>query len=355
METKFIEDRQLWNDFMASSPYSNISQSHEWGELGSFLNQDPLRFGVLDDQGQLVAAVLIFVTTAPVIHQPYFYAPRGPVVADPDSPALSILLNFVRTEARKRGAFMLKLEPGVPEGDSKWLSTLARYGFQATPHTVNVRHEWVLDISPDEKTILAGMKEKWRYNIRLAGRKGVTIRRSESKEDIATFYEIYKTTSSRDNFSIHSDIRYYEKIIELYQSDDRAALFIAEFEGEPLAALFALRLGEWCWYMYGASSNSKREKMPNHLLQWTAMQWAKSHGCKFYNFRGIPEILSEDQEMYGIYLYKRGFGGQPWMWLQVHDLPYKPLVYLLYRRLLDFKRWQDHQKYKKLHPPKSSA
>lgn len=97
--------------------------------------------------------------------------------------------------------------------------------------------------------------------------------------------------------------------------------------------------------MYGASSNEQRNLMPNHLLQWTGMQWAKAHGCWYYNFRGIPEVLEEGQELWGVYLFKRGFGGYAIRALETHDLVYQPVIYQIYRRLLDIKRHRDEKRH----------
>src|SRR5690349_9172419 len=112
MEARIITNRQQWDDFIASSPCCNITQSYEWGELTSHLSAiDALRVGVVNEAGQMCAAMLILVSRVPILPVPYFYAPRGPVIDDPNAPAMAVLLNFVRAEARKRGAFMLKIEP----------------------------------------------------------------------------------------------------------------------------------------------------------------------------------------------------------------------------------------------------
>lgn len=344
MEVCIITDRQQWNDFVANAQGCTITQSYEWGELGPHLGAQPMHVGVLDDAGQLCAAMLVLLVRAPLLRRPYFYVPRGPVIDDPLSPALTVLLNFLKVEARKHGAFMLKVEPSATDKAETWLEALRMHGFHATPHIVAPRSEWVLDLRPAEQDLLGGMKEKWRYNIRLAGRKGVTVRRSEGQADLDTFYAIYETTSERDAFFIHKK-DFYQDILRLYGPDDRCALFLAEYEGQAISALIALRYGRWSWYMYGASSNENRNLMPNHLLQWHAMQWAKSHDCWYYNFRGIPEILEEGQELWGVYLFKRGFGGYPIQALETHDLVYQPLTYQIYRRLLDIKRWRDERRH----------
>jgi len=347
MEARIITDRQQWNDFVANSECCNITQSYEWGELAHHLDAEAMFAGVLDDEGKLCAAMLVLISTAPIIRRTYFYAPRGPVIDEPDSPAMTVLLNFVKAEARNRGAFMLKVEPSVADDDARWLVALQKHGFQPTPYASHVRHEWVLDLRPDEKTLLAGMKEKWRYNIRLAGRKGVTVRRGQGQADLDTCYRIYQTTSERDQFFIH-DKGHYEDVMRLFSEGDRAALFLAEYEGEAIAGIIVLTFGRWSWYMYGASSNEQRNLMPNHLLQWNGMQWAKAHGCWYYNFRGIPDVLEEGQELWGVYVFKRGFGGYAICSLETHDLAYQPLVYAVYRLLLDVKRWRDQKRRAKL-------
>lgn len=344
MEARSITDRQLWDDFVAASPCCNITQSYEWGELAHHLGAlEALRIGVIDDAGKLCAAMLILVSRAPVLNRIYFYAPRGPIIDNPESPALTVLLNYVKAEARKHNAFMLKVEPSVQDDNVQWKTALERRGFRVNPYAMHIRHEWVLDISPDEKTMLAGMKEKWRYNIRLASRKGITVRRGEGQADLDTFYRLYETTSERDQFFIH-DKAHYQDIMRLFSEGDRAALFLAEYEGKAIAGTIVLCLGQWSWYMFGASSNEQRERMPNHLLQWTGMQWAKAHGCRYYNFRGIPDVLEEGQELWGVYVFKRGFGGFAMRSLETHDLVYQPLIYEAYRRLLDVKRWRDERK-----------
>jgi peptidoglycan pentaglycine glycine transferase (the first glycine) len=343
MEARIITDGQQWNDFVSASECCNITQSYEWGELGPYLGAQTMRVGVIDDDGKLCAAMLVLITRAPIIHRPYFYSPRGPVIDDPSSPALGVLLDFVRAEARKQGAFMLKIEPSVSNKDEDWLMSLQKHGFHSVPYAVHIRDEWVLNIQPDEKEILAGMKEKWRYNIRLAGRKGVTVRKGEGQADLDAFYKIYITTSERDQFFIHNKA-FYEEVARLYGQDERFALFLAEHEGKPIAGIIVLRYGRWSWYMYGASSNEQRNLMPNHLLQWNGMQWAKSHDCWYYNFRGIPEILEEGQELWGVYIFKRGFGGYAIRSLETHDLVYQSLVYGVYMRMLEVKRKRDEKR-----------
>src|SRR5260370_31704199 len=171
---------------------------------------------------------------------------------------MTALLDFVKAEVRKRGAFMRKVEPSVLDGDERWLAALKKQGFRPSPYAVHVRNEWVLDLRPDEKEILAGMKEKWRYNVRLAGRKGVIVRRGEGQVDLDTFYHIYETTSERDQFFIHNK-QHYEDVMRLYSDGDRAALLLAEYKGKAIAGILARRLGARSWSVNGASSKEQRK------------------------------------------------------------------------------------------------
>ena len=349
MEARIITNRQMWNEFVAGAEQCNVTQSYEWGQLLKALNDEVLYVGVVDDQGKMCAALLLLVSRVSVSKSVYFYAPRGPILDDPDSPVMAVLLNYVKALAHKYHAFMLKIEPGVADNDPKWLSALHRRGFVANPEALHLRHEWVLDVRPDEQALLAAMRKTWRYSIRLASRKDVTVRRGESLADIDTFYRILQTTSQRDTFMIY-DKSFYEKLVELYGQSQNVALFIAEYEGQALGAALLVKMGHWCWYMYGASSNEHRDRMPNHLLQWTAIRWAKEQGCWYYNFRGIPDVLEESQPMWGVYLFKSGFGGSAMRSLETHDLPYNPMLYRLYRSWLDGRSWLKDLRAKRHNP-----
>jgi lipid II:glycine glycyltransferase (peptidoglycan interpeptide bridge formation enzyme) len=192
-------------------------------------------------------------------------------------------------------------------------------------------------LEPDEETLLAGMHEKWRYNVRLAGRKGVQVREGSGPADVDTFYRLYRETADRDGIFIHGQ-QHYSDFLRLYGERDAAALLLAEYEGTPIAALIVARCGPVATYMFGASSNQQRNRMPNHLLQWTAIRWARTRGCSLYDFRAIAEVLEPDEDMYSLYTYKRGFGGYSQFTLETHDLPLSAPLYWMYRRTLKVKR-----------------
>jgi lipid II:glycine glycyltransferase (peptidoglycan interpeptide bridge formation enzyme) len=345
MQVEVITNREQWNSFVEAQPTGNVTQTYEWGELRDSLGGDALRLGALES-GELHGAMLVIVGQAPLLHRPYLYVPRGPVVADPAGPALAALCAAAGREAKKRGAFMLKVEPNVPDGDPAWLDALHALGFRKNRFATHPRRSWVLDIRPDEEELLAGMKEKWRYNIRLAGRKKVQVREAMQPADVDTFYRLYEETAKRDGFFIHPK-EHYATILRLYGERDAAVLLLAEYEGTPIAGLIAVRCGPVTTYMFGASSNNERNRMPNHLLQWTAIRWAKARGCTLYDFRAIAEVLDPKEDLYSLYTYKQGFGGYSTLSLETHDLPYNAPLYWAYQRILAVKRARDQRRHER--------
>jgi lipid II:glycine glycyltransferase (peptidoglycan interpeptide bridge formation enzyme) len=187
----------------------------------------------------------------------------------------------------------------------------------------------LVDLTPPEENILAAMKSKWRYNISLAGKRGVTV--SESGEQgLDVFYRLLTETAARDGISVHSTGYYRALFEECGNSGVPLRLYTAVHEGDVLAALVALFRGKQATYLYGASSDKKRNVMAPYALQWQAMRDAKAAGCVEYDLFGIPPDENPNHPMAGLYRFKTGFGGaiihRPGSW----DFPYKPLPYLLF-------------------------
>ena len=182
------------------------------------------------------------------------------------------------------------------------------------------------------------MKNKWRYNVRYAEKHGVTVRAvtassPDFQKDLDSFYELYKTTASRDGIGLHP-LSYYKDLMERGAKAEKAeseaqktkiTLYIASHEGEDLAAIITLFQEDEAIYLYGCSGNKKRNLMPAYLVQWTAIRDAKAYGSKIYDFYGMPPTNDENHPMHGLYLFKTGFGGA-----EVHrpgsfDIPLSPL------------------------------
>ena len=186
----------------------------------------------------------------------------------------------------------------------------------------------MLDITPNLDALLAGMKSKTRYNIRLADRKGVEVTVG-GPEDIGVFYALLAETAERDDFFVHGQ-SFYETMFRRFWETGRFCLLLARYQGEVIAGATFLRFGNTCWYVHGASG-PHRNLMAPYLLQWEGIKWAREEGCTLYDFRAVPDVLEPDQDMYGVYRFKEGFGGYHYTTLDTYAASYRPYLFGLWK------------------------
>lgn len=341
ISVKFVDQSQINNyyRFIATHPKGHILQTREWGEVKRSMGWVPLPIGLFED-GQIKGAILILKRRLPIpgINKSIFYAPRGPVVDINNHVLLDHLFKGVRSIARQHGAIFLKIDPDIEQSEEAFKEYLTSRGFQKTTTAegfegVQPTYVFRLDITPDEEQLLEQMAPKTRYNLRLASRKGVVVRESTEKQDLERFYHILLETAERDKFLVRG-YRYFEEIRDQLGERDLAKLFMADYQGQDIAGTLAFILGDKAWYIYGASSNEFRNVMPNYLLQWTMIKWAKDNGCTLYDFRGVSGDLSEDNPLYGLYRFKKGFAATFTEFIGEWDLVYSPLFYWLWARAL---------------------
>jgi lipid II:glycine glycyltransferase (peptidoglycan interpeptide bridge formation enzyme) len=269
------------------------------------------------------------------------YVPKGPVVDWRNLSRVSQVLAAITAAARRRRAVFLRIEPHVAEGELPELpATLEGAGFRRATEAIQPRRTIVVDIRGSEDEILMAMKQKTRYNVRLAARKDVQVREGTS-EDLAAFNRLMGVTGERSDFGVHSPA-YYETAYRLFSPAGRLALLMAEYDGRPLAALMTFAFGKTAAYLYGASSEDERQRMPAYLLQWEAMRWAREKGCVEYDLWGVPDEDEETLEaefnarsdgLWGVYRFKRGFGGRLVRWAGAFDYVLIPPLYRLFTHL----------------------
>jgi len=329
-------DKTAWDELVFSAPDRHVLQSWAWGELKAQFGWHVRRVAV----GAACAQVLF--RALPGGLGSIAYAPKGPAIDFGDHEALETLLTVIRPIAQQQRAICLKIEPNW-EDSPTLAKKLYTFGFRPSPQTVQPRRTILVDLNAEPDEILARMKSKTRYNIRLAGRKGVTVR-AGSEADLPAFYRLMETTGQRDGFGIHT-YDYYETAHHLFVPSNQGRLLLAEYEGQLLAGLMVFAFGDTACYMYGASSDEHRNRMPTYLLQWEAMLWAKEQGCRTYDLWGVPdedkdtleaEFTKRSDGLWGVYRFKRGFGGRLVRTIGAWDLVYAPLRYRLYTLAL---RW----------------
>jgi len=309
-----------WLEYIRRFPQAHLLQTPAWGVLKSGFDWQPAWVLGGGSGAQVLFRQLRFGFTIA-------YIPKGPLGEDWDS-----LWPEVDAVCASHRAIFLKVEQDCWEDGEV---DLLEQGFKASPHSIQPRRTITLDIGQDEETLLAAMKQKTRYNIRLAEKKGVVVKASD---DVQAFSEMMDETGQRDDFGVHT-LAYYQRAYQLFHPEGYNELLVAEYEGQPLAGLMVFARGERAWYLYGASNNLQRNLMPTYLLQWEAIRWAKRRGCKLYDLWGVPDndentleaqFMERSEGLWGVYRFKRGFGGQLRRSGMAWDRVYKPLPYQAY-------------------------
>lgn len=335
-----VVDLPAWNDYLTTHPDAHLLQTGEWGELKSAFGWAPVR--LIPDEGpacQILFRSLPLGMTLAYLPKPVF-SEQCSVFRVPPSETSQLSEGSeqfwaeVDAVCKARRAVFLKIEPDAWETPASDLR-ITHHILRTSPHNIQPPRTIIVDLRGGEHDILARMKQKTRYNIRLAEKKGVTVR---AWDDLAAFHEMMKITGSRDGFGVHS-LAYYRRAYELFHPTGMAELLLAEYQGRPLAALMVFARGRRAWYVYGASNDQERNRMPAYLLQWEAMRWARARGAEEYDLWGVPDVDEETLEahftersdgLWGVYRFKRGFGGQVQRAAQAVDRVYNPLLYWLY-------------------------
>ena len=363
-----------WNTLISKLPNPHFLQTYEWGQVKAKYGWSPLyavwtddKFSVISDQSSekwslitdsvpfgdhCVAACLILkrqiISNGFAARLSVLYSPKGPLLDWTNESLRNRVLDDLQSFAKKQGAIFLKMDPdvvlgtGVPASEDEVvdnngqhvMAELKRRGWGYASDQIQFKNTVLIDLNPTEEEMLARMKQKTRYNIRLAEKKGITMRVG-TKDDLPMLYKMYAETSVRDGFVIR-DEGYYKTVWELFMnsSEPTCEPLIAEVDGEPVAAIFVFYFAGRAYYVYGMSRNAHREKMPTYLLQWEALKRAKAKGCTVYDLWGAPEVFDESDSMWGVYRFKEGLGGKVVRTLGAWDFAPSPLWYKMYSEII---------------------
>jgi peptidoglycan pentaglycine glycine transferase (the first glycine) len=322
-----------WKRFIDRNPEAHLLQMAEWGELKASFGWQVVRV-ISDEAGAqvLFRRLPLGFTVA--------YLPK-PGLGLLSSPRTDLLWQELEATCAARKAILLKIEPDAWSSDQspRDLAGLLRRpnktALRVSRHNIQPPRTVVVSLQGSEDELLERMKQKCRYNIRLAEKKGVTVR---AWQDLKGYHAMALATGGRDGFAVHSE-EYYKRAYELFHDSGHCELLVAEYEGSPLAALMVFRQGRRAWYLYGASNDLERNRMPTYLLQWEAMCWAKAKGCEEYDLWGVPDeqepvleanFQTRQDGLWGVYRFKRGFGGEVRRSVQAVDLVLNPLLYQAY-------------------------
>ncbi len=330
------EEVKEYEDFILNHEGTSFMQDLNWGKVKSNWKQEAI---YLREDGKIVAAMMLLIQPVP-LNSTFIYAPRGPVCDVYDIDLVNRLIKEAEPVAKKYKSYVLKFDPQVIY-DEKLDNMYKKAGYKTTGYKpdaddlIQPGHNMVLNIDgKTEEELMKSFAEKTRYNIRLSGRKGVTVRYSRDVEDLKKFYEIYEVTTIRDKIG-KRPYEYFERMLEAYD-ETKLRIYIAEHEGQALAAAIATNIGGELFYVYGASSNEKRNLMPNYAMQMAMIRWGIETGCKTYNCGGVLNLDPNN----GLYKFKIGFCREEGLEEYIGEINkvYKPFIYFLYKVGMPMKR-----------------
>ncbi len=363
-----------WNSTIARLSGAHVLQTWEWGKVKSLFGWQPGHLLWYEVAGQYK----LYVNHIPErsrLHEPsaaalvlhrnigiggfarqmgVMYVPKGPMLDWNDAPLRMRVLQDLKEYAQKHAAIFIKIDPdleigsGVPGATgshetqlgSTVMDQLKAGGWQFSEEQVQFRNTVLVDLRPAEADLLASMKQKTRYNINLAMRKGVTVRLG-SLADLSMLFRMYAETSVRDGFIIRNEA-YYQQVWSSFMANQPtlqadqplAEALVADVDGTPVAGAIIFQFARKAWYLYGMSSMAHRDKMPNYLLQWEVIKRCKAAGCSTYDLWGAPDKFVESDPLWGVYRFKEGLGGTVQRNLGAWDLPTNRMLYRLYSKTL---------------------
>ena len=318
MEIKENIDQHLFDEFVNTQKRSQFLQSFAWGQCQSALGMGIRRFASFE-KSQPVAAVQVLVHNLPVGRK-YWYLPRGPVVSGVEGgrdwlSAFLQLFKHLISAAKKDDVMFLRFEPPFKAGHINFNSIIdLPVGWSGS---VQPKDTLYLDLKKTEDELLEEMHPKTRYNIRLAEKKGVTVRLG-TVDDRRHFHRLNAETTARDDFRAHPP-SYYDNLFRSLPPGF-IKLYLAEFDGQVTAANIVVVFGDTTTYLHGVSSNDNRNLMSPHFLQWRQIAEAKKQGSKYYDFWGIAPSDQPEHRWAGLTRFKKSFGGEPVSYYGASDL-----------------------------------
>ena len=329
--TELVTEKTLaeYEAFVQGHPKGHFAQSSLWAKQKPAWTWKAIVSR--DDEGKIRGSVAFLIRKMPFIGRNMMYACRGPVCDLDDRATFDELMAAARALAAQEKAYVIKIDPDVPSDQTDFVKMLEENGFRTRDtgknfEAIQPRYVFRLYLNGrSEEELLASFHQKWRYNIRLATKKGVEVRIC-GKEMVPDFARIMVETGLRDNFATRPP-EYFSAMLDNF--GERCRLYMAFYEDKPIAGTLAIHYGDKVWYLYGASSNEYRNLMPNYLLQWRMIQWAIETGCRVYDFRGVSGDISEDNPHYGLYRFKQGFHGEFTEFVGEYDNVQNRLMYFI--------------------------
>ncbi len=314
--------------FVANHPHGHYMQTSAYGR--SRTDYDWNAIVLRGKDGRITASIALHSRSVCFSEKRMFYAPRGPVFSTCEE--FREIIEAAREHCHVHKGYLLRIDPPVGVEDCLFRKEAQKLGFRFDPRndysTFNAKCVYQSKLAGlTETELLSRFHSKTRYNIRLAVRRGVTIREGYLS-DLPIFHAMMEDTGNRDGFTARPEAFYSDFLCAMGQN---AHLFLAEKGGRILAGAIEVILEKKAWYVYGCSFSEGREDKPNHLLQWEMMRFALNHGCTLYDFRGVEGMPVSENPHFGLHRFKQGFDAQFVEYAGQMDLIVRPLSTWLIR------------------------
>ncbi len=323
------KDEEEYSDFLEKHERCNFQQSLEWAKVKQSWKREVIL--AEDTNGKINGSLMVLVRKIPFFGN-IMYSARGPVCDIHNIEVLRQITEGAKELAKKYNAIVLRIEPDIKSNDTDFRNIMLELGYSIKDDAKNFRDEiqprYVFRLDTKNKTedeIFKNFHQKTRYNVRLATKKGVTVKEG-TREDLKDFHKIMVTTGIRDGF-ITRPLEYFEKMYDCL-GPEHMKILMAYYDGKPISGVIPIMYGNKTWYLYGASSNEHRNLMPNYLLQWEMIKIAISRKSDIYDLRGVPGIADDSN---GLYRFKKGFGAEYTEFIGEVYIPFKPLTYKVYK------------------------
>ena len=327
LETK--SDEEEYTNFLENHERCNFQQSLEWAKVKTSWKKEVIL--AEDGNKKIIGSLMVWIRKIPFFGN-IMYSARGPVCDIHNIEVLEQITEGAKLLAKKYNAIVLRIEPDIESSDTTFKDIMLNLGYLIKDDAKNFRDEiqprYVFRLDTKGKTeeeIFKAFHQKTRYNVRLATKKGVTVK-DGNKEDLKDFHKIMITTGIRDGFIIRP-LEYFEKMYDCL-GPDHMKILMAYYDGKPISGVIPIMYGNKTWYLYGASSNEHRNLMPNYLLQWEMIKIALGRKSDIYDLRGVPGIADNSN---GLYRFKKGFGAKYTEFVGEVYIPFKPLTYKMYK------------------------
>lgn len=333
-----------WDAFLEKTPGGHHVQTSLWAQIKDSLGWRPVRLIITRDE-EIVAGAQVLLRSWPIFGA-IGYVSKGPLLAVDDPELEDLVITELQKIAKRHRIQFLAVQP--PDRGKCLAQRLICRGFRPSSNRVAPTATVLLDLSKDLDTLMAEMKSKTRYNIRLGQRKGVTVREG-TERDLPSFFQLLSATGQRQGFVPIAEA-YFLKIWQILSPRQYCKLFLAEYETKPVSALLAIPFGDTVIYKRGGWSGCCGQCHPNEVIHWAVIKWAKSHGYRYYDFEGVDPKVADGlirgeplpaSKIQTVTRFKIGFGGQVILFPGSHDYIYDPalrtIYYTVYPKIMKWK------------------